>query len=112
MQKIYTPWGKAQQVQKIADGIVRYDTASHGGYKISECRRAMMPEPYKSQETFTGGNWYEEDCDWCLLVLSFPKDFSNVPPYKGSTILQQAQQTYNFFIGKEKNQNEIRSILP
>jgi hypothetical protein len=34
-----------------------------------------MPEPYRAVPTFAGGNWYEEDCDWALVALSFPELF-------------------------------------
>ncbi len=75
-QKGYeTPWGKAQQVKEIAPGIVWCSTAGHGGYWISEKRRQEMPHPYRSAKTFAGGNWYEEDCDWCLVYLAFPEVF-------------------------------------
>ena len=68
-----TPWGRAQHCTQLADGILSYSTASHGGLWISDQRRAEMPEPYKSIPTFAGGNWYEEDCDWCLVLLAWPE---------------------------------------
>ena len=71
-----TPWGKPQGLSKqVADGIVFYSTASHGGYHLSAERKAQMPALYRAIKTFAGGNWYEEDCDWCLVALSFPQYF-------------------------------------
>ena len=67
-----TPWGQSQHQKKYADGIVMYSTASHGGFHLSEKRIAEMPEPYRN----VGWPWYEEDCDWCKVVLSFPQYFS------------------------------------
>lgn len=94
MSKEFTPWGRPQQLEIIANGITRYDTASHGGFKISETRRKAMLEPYRSIETFAGGNWYEEDCDWCLLVLSFPEIFKDK---YGEDVISEAKKTYNTY---------------
>ncbi len=76
MQQVNTPWGQTQYAEEIAPGIVMHHTARHGGIWISEDRRASMPEPYRSIETFAGGNWYEENCDWAIVALSFPEHFS------------------------------------
>jgi len=70
-----TPWGKSQGNREYADGIVKVHTASHGGFWISQARRDSMPDQYRNMPTFAGGNWYEEDCDWALVALSFPQYF-------------------------------------
>lgn len=67
-----TPWGDATYSRTIAPGITWYDTPGHGGYLLSPARRAAMPEPVRDFQTFAGGDWYEEDCDAALVVLSFP----------------------------------------
>ena len=70
-----TPWGAAQTSKTIAEGIVSYMTASHGGILISDQRRESMPDHLRSIPTFAGGNWYEEDCDWAIVALAFPVHF-------------------------------------
>ncbi len=35
---IRTPWGKAQTTEVLAEGIVFYSTASHGGFKLARPR--------------------------------------------------------------------------
>lgn len=70
-----TPWGPADHVRTIAEGITRYYTASHGGFGLSAERVAQMPEKYRSIKTWAGDGWYEEDCDSALVVLSFPEYF-------------------------------------
>lgn len=70
-----TPWDEAQQVEEIAPGIVWCSTASHGGYWLSDKRCQEMPEPYRSAPRWAGKNWFEEDCDWCLVYLAFPEVF-------------------------------------
>lgn len=70
-----TPWGEADDVIKLADGMVRVSTPSHGGIWLSERRRAQMPHPLGRIETYAGANWYEEDCDAYLVILAFPELF-------------------------------------
>jgi len=67
-----TPWGKSDSSTKIARGIVSYSTPSHGGIHVSKGLLAKMPEPFRK----TNG-WYEEDCEWCMVALSFPQFFSD-----------------------------------
>lgn len=71
-----TPWGEPQDIKVHAPGIVEYSTACHGGFWLSPERRAEMPEPYRSTETLEGDSWYEEDCEWSIVVLSFPDLFT------------------------------------
>jgi uncharacterized protein DUF7007 len=68
-----TPWGPSQSSREIAPGIVRYDTASHGGYYVSPARVASMPKPLRDFKPFAGSCWYEEDVDWCVVALAFPQ---------------------------------------
>ena len=68
-----TPWGKPQNVETIAEGINFYSTASHGGYHLSHAR--MNQVPIYLQNTFAGGAWFEEDCDWSIVALVFESDF-------------------------------------
>lgn len=69
-----TPWGKAQTIDKIAEGITHVTTASHGGIHLSPKRQKQMPAKYR--ETFAGGPWYEEDCDWARVAVTFPDCFT------------------------------------
>jgi hypothetical protein len=71
----YTPWGYAQSLKTIAPGIVRADTASHGGYGLTDERLAEMPADLRKPYRYDGVNWFEEDCDWALVCLAFPEFF-------------------------------------
>jgi len=84
-----TPWGEADSVHKVTDGIIFYHTPRHGGYLITDARREEMPEALREFQTFAGGNWYEEDCDAGLIVLAFPAHFS---PYAVWTCLAHVKQ--------------------
>ena len=92
-----TPWGEPHEAKSIAPGIVWYSTASHGGYWVSQERWKEMPEPYGSVPTFAGENWYEEDCDWCLVYLSFPEVFRECDKYFTENI-QAAERTFTDWI--------------
>lgn len=75
--KTNTPWGFSQDSHTIAPGIVRHDTPSHGGYSLSPDRLAEMPAALRAFPPFAGEGWYEEDCDWAVVVLAFPLAFSH-----------------------------------
>jgi hypothetical protein len=70
-----TPWGPAQTIKEIADGITECSTASHGGILISAERHAAMPECLRCLKPWAGTLAYEEDFDWALVVLAFPACF-------------------------------------
>ena len=72
-----SPWGPAQSTTQIAPGIYWISTASHGGYYISQERLADMPQKYKQLVWIKDRpNWFEEDCAWIAVVLTWPKLFS------------------------------------
>ena len=68
-----TPWGESDSVTVIADGIVSVTTPSHGGILLSTELHDQMPAEYR--KTFAGGRWYEEDCDWAKVAVTFPEHF-------------------------------------
>lgn len=65
-----TPWGIADSAERIADGITFYTTPSHGGVGLSAARQRDMPDALRVE-----GGWYEEDCDYALVVVAFPDEF-------------------------------------
>lgn len=78
---ISTPWGPSHTSHTIALGIVRYTTASHGGYNLTKSRVDAMP-PVMQQLlhkigaiTCNGEAWLEEDNEWALAAFAFPADF-------------------------------------
>lgn len=79
----WTPWGKAQYVYKFTRGINFYGTAGHGGFKVSKTMLKRMPINLQNSD-----GWYEEDCEWCKVALSFPQFFGEVE-------LEAAELTFN-----------------
>jgi hypothetical protein len=69
--KKQTPWGPSQGEEILAEGIISYSTAGHGGIWLSPERRKALP-PAKN---FLGSKeWWEEDCDWAVPYLFFSAD--------------------------------------
>jgi len=66
-----TPWGGAQSATAYAEGIVEYATASHGGFHLSPERNAAVHPTLRSE-----GGWYEEDCGWAAVAITFPDLFT------------------------------------
>ncbi len=72
-----TPWGKSQSKRKIASGIIFYSTASHGGFHLSPKRLKQMPFYLRNFRGFCGKEgWYEEDCDYNIVICAFPQYFT------------------------------------
>jgi hypothetical protein len=61
-----TPWGAADYVTEILEGVHNVSTPSHGGIKLSRERNAAIPDYMRK-----AGGWYEEDCDWCIPFVAF-----------------------------------------
>lgn len=70
-----TPWGTSQHSKKIARGIVSYSTSGHGGIHVSKTMLEKMPVTFQRLRTTKPG-WFEEDCEWAFVALSFPHLFS------------------------------------
>lgn len=66
-----TPWGGSQGATVYADGIVSHTTASHGGFHLSAERNAEVHPLLRSE-----GGWYEEDCAWAIVAITFPALFT------------------------------------
>ncbi len=73
----HSPWGETQQTKTYAPGIVWFSTAGHAGFWISPERRAEMSSVLRSHQPFAGTGWYEEDCDWAIVVTAFPGCFTD-----------------------------------
>ena len=69
-----TPWGVAQTARSFGRGIVQYSTAGHGGFHVSSGLLRQMDEDMRGDKYAPLG-WFEEDCAWSMVVLSFPERF-------------------------------------
>lgn len=65
-----TPWGTADHSEKIALGVMRYDTPTHGGYHLSAKMNAQVHSAWRKAK-----GWYEEDAAWSIVAMTFPQLF-------------------------------------
>jgi len=72
-----TPWGRAESCISYAEGITFYVTPSHGGFHLSAARMNIVRALFRGFVTFAGGPWFEEDCDYCVVVLAFQDVFTS-----------------------------------
>lgn len=72
----HTPWGHADGIIILADGIASVSTSSHGGIWLSDERWKTLLEKFPMFQSWAGEGWLEEDCDWCVAALAFPEHFS------------------------------------
>jgi hypothetical protein len=57
---MFTPWGKADFVSTLADGVVSVSTPSHGGIYLDGARNAVVHEVWRDTSAAAGGGWHEE----------------------------------------------------
>lgn len=91
-----TPWGIADHVEQKAPGIVWVSTPSHGGFKVNTPALDKIPQEWRTN-SFNGQGvhgWFEEDCDWCLVALTFPELFNAFE-------LKAAHETFKHFFSKK-----------
>lgn len=69
-RSIQTPWGPSQDSYYVSEGIDFYSTASHGGYLLSPERNAEVRPEWRTKD-----RWYEEDCEWARVCMTFPDAF-------------------------------------
>lgn len=66
----YTPWGRADFAYKYAPGVICYSTPGHGGIHLSTKRNALVHPAWRRAD-----GWYEEDCEFSIVALTFPHLF-------------------------------------
>jgi hypothetical protein len=72
-----TPWGAADHVTLIGDGIAHISTPSHGGFYVPPTLNEKIPAEWR-EASWCGlakTGWYEEDCDAAMVILTFPQWF-------------------------------------
>lgn len=69
---MFTPWGSSDSQERLAPGITRVHTPSHGGIHLSDGRLDEMPAALREVGE---GAWFEEDCDWSAVAVAFPDVF-------------------------------------
>lgn len=73
MGNVRTPWGDAQHEVIYGPGVVFYETASHGGFKLDKDANRKIPVPLRRNDS-----WYEEDCEALKVMYTFPSLFPSL----------------------------------
>lgn len=66
-----TPWGLSQLASIYGPGVICHSTAGHGGFHLSADRNQLV-DPALRKDSL----WYEEDCEWAIVALTFPDLFT------------------------------------
>ena len=88
-----TPCGRAQgECRDIGNGIQSVSTPSHGGYFVPRHLLEHIPERLRkwAERWSQSEQWYEEDCCWAAVCVSFPDYF----PADAAPIAQRIIDTY------------------
>lgn len=81
-----TPWGGSQMAVVYTEGVVAHMTSGHGSFHLSTERNAKV-HPLLRKDT----PWYEEDCEWAIVAMSFPDLFT---AYERSTAEKIIRNTW------------------
>ena len=65
-----TPWGRADHVEQLCEGIWIVGTPSHGGVYVAPELWETMP-PDMRETNYSEGGWFEEDSDLVLPLWHF-----------------------------------------
>jgi hypothetical protein len=87
-----SPWGPIDSVTPLGPEAVEVTTASHGGLRVSLTALARIPEPMRDT-SFSGGGWFEEDCDWAIPYLVLGLDRFEPTAARGAEVAEAARRT-------------------
>jgi hypothetical protein len=69
-----TPWGISDYKKDYCEGVTFYSTPSHGGFHVQGHALDMIPKVLQ-QTKWAPLGWFEEDCDWAIVVYFLQKLF-------------------------------------
>jgi hypothetical protein len=64
-----------------------------------------MPQDWVARSFNDKGRfgWFEEDIDWAMVALAFPKDWLEIHGYeRGTQLLEAAKKIFNQWIAKKE----------
>jgi hypothetical protein len=87
-----SPWGLIDSVTPLGPDAVAVSTPSHGGIWVSPAGLARIPEPLRAT-VYSGGGWFEEDCDWCIPYLALGLHAFEEPAERQDRVRAAARRT-------------------
>ena len=88
-----SPWGVIDHADALGPDVVVVSTPSHGGLWVSPEAMTSIPAPLRST-LYSGGGWFEEDCDWCIPYLALALHRFEESPARAAEILAAARSTF------------------
>jgi uncharacterized protein DUF7007 len=97
-----TPWGESDSVVQFDNGIRGVSTPSHGGYWVPAKLLSRIPQRFQDYAARWSNSpqWYEEDCAWACVAVTFPDLACNGARQFSAADLQQARETIARYIDK------------
>lgn len=87
-----SPWGPIQSVTPLGADAVVVTTASHGGVCVSPEALLKIPQPVRAT-AYSGGGWFEEDCDWAIPYLALGLDRFEADVGRAGVLRDAARRT-------------------
>jgi hypothetical protein len=87
-----SPWGLIDSVTPLGPDAMAVSTPSHGGIWVSPAGLAKIPEALRAT-AYSGGGWFEEDCDWCIPYLALGLHAFEEPAERRDRIREAARRT-------------------
>jgi hypothetical protein len=87
-----SPWGSIDSVTSLGPDAVAVTTPSHGGIWVSPAGLARIPEALRAT-AYSGGGWFEEDCDWCIPYLALGLHAFEEPAERQDRVRAAARRT-------------------
>lgn len=86
-----TPWGRADMVTKLEEGIYSVETSGHGGVMIvkSIANNILTESAIKRGQEFGNFICYEEDCDYAIPMYELKKCWDKYFAPKEETEIEQ-----------------------
>lgn len=108
-QPSHSPWGKIDAASQVLPGIWEVSTPSHGGFIISEDRKAEMPLALRNYPTFCGKPLaYEEDCDKMLVLLAY---FDEFVQKEGDELLNKLPRVAAAFYASRRDNDAAMAVV-
>ncbi len=97
-----TPWGGADHIEKLGEGVIQVGTPSHGGIGVEKSVAERRMTLAARSEAIRQGDWYwfEEDCDWALVAAEIPEMFSERHRQLAAESLKRWHSNYLLATGK------------
>jgi len=87
-----SPWGRIDNVTPLGPEAVSVTTPSHGGIWVTPDALERIPQPLRAT-AYSGGGWFEEDCDWCIPYLALGLHRFDGPQDRQDRVLAAARRT-------------------